>query len=124
MTKTSPRKRTARARRRADQPLSPRQLARRLRTLPGWEAEGGNRELVGRYILGTTPSAVFAATAPRSKSCSRRARSFSSPPAAIRRIFTRFVSMAAASGGHSRMRTCRFTTGTKCTSSSERLTRG
>lgn len=61
MTKTSPRKRTARARRRADEPLSPRQLARRLRALPGWEAEGGNRELVGRYTLGTTPSAVFAA---------------------------------------------------------------
>lgn len=61
MPKTSPRKRTARARRRADEPLSPRQLARRLRSLPGWEAEGGNRELVGRYTLGTTPSAVFAA---------------------------------------------------------------
>ncbi|HVF59470.1 MAG TPA: 4a-hydroxytetrahydrobiopterin dehydratase [Thermoanaerobaculia bacterium] len=61
MTKTSPRKKTARARRRADEPLSPRQLARRLSTLPGWEAEGGNRELVGRYTLGTTPSAVFAA---------------------------------------------------------------
>jgi pterin-4a-carbinolamine dehydratase len=61
MTKTSQRKKTARARRRADEPISPRQLARRLRTLPGWEAEGGNRELVGRYILGTTPSAVFAA---------------------------------------------------------------
>ena len=61
MTKTSPRKRTARARQRADEPLSPRQLARRLRALPGWEAEGGNRELVGRYTLGTTPSTVFAA---------------------------------------------------------------
>ncbi len=61
MTKTSPRKKTARARQRADEPLSPRQLARRLRMLPGWEAEGGNRELVGRYTLGTAPSAVFAA---------------------------------------------------------------
>ena len=61
MTKTRPKRKTARARERAAEPLSPRQLARRLRSLPGWEAEGGNRELVGRYTLGTTPSAVFAA---------------------------------------------------------------
>jgi pterin-4a-carbinolamine dehydratase len=61
MKKTSPRKRTVRAREQPAEPLSPRQLARRLRSLPGWEAEGGNRELVGRYTLGTTPSAVFAA---------------------------------------------------------------
>jgi len=61
MTTTSRRRKTARARERAAEPLSPRQLARRLRSLPGWEAEGGNRELVGRFTLGTTPSAVFAA---------------------------------------------------------------
>ncbi|HEX5759584.1 MAG TPA: 4a-hydroxytetrahydrobiopterin dehydratase [Thermoanaerobaculia bacterium] len=61
MTKTSQRRRTARSPEREAEPLSPRQLARRLRALPGWEAEGGNRELVGRYTLGTTPSAVLAA---------------------------------------------------------------
>jgi pterin-4a-carbinolamine dehydratase len=61
MKKTTRPRRTPRTRQRAEEPLSPRQLARRLRLLPGWEAEGGNRELVGRYTLGTTPSAVFAA---------------------------------------------------------------
>jgi pterin-4a-carbinolamine dehydratase len=61
MRKTRQRRRTAPPREQAAAPLSPRQVARRLRALPGWQAEGGNRELVGRYTLGTSPTAILAA---------------------------------------------------------------